>query len=45
MKKYLAGLLIIFVLCLGLPGQAYIEASNQQPVAFEDLNLEQALKT
>ncbi|MEO2205211.1 stalk domain-containing protein [Paenibacillus pabuli] len=45
MKKYLAGLLIIFVLCLGLPGQAYMEASNQQPLAFEDLNLEQALKS
>ncbi|MEC0125909.1 stalk domain-containing protein [Paenibacillus pabuli] len=45
MKKYLAGLLIIFVLCLGLPGQAYMEASNQQPLAFEDLNLEQAIKS
>ena len=45
MKKYLAGLLIIFVLCLGLPGQAYMEASNQQPLAFEDFNLEQALKS
>lgn len=45
MKKYLAGLLIIFVLCLGLPGQAYMEASNQQPLAFEDLNLEQELKS
>ncbi|MCG7384512.1 stalk domain-containing protein [Paenibacillus sp. ACRRY] len=45
MKKYLAGLLIIFVLCLGLPGQAYMEASNQQPLAFEDPNLEQALKS
>lgn len=45
MKKYLAGLLIIFVLCLGLPVQAYMEASNQQPLAFEDPNLEQALKS
>jgi len=45
MKKYLAGLLIIFVLCLGLPGQAYMEASNQQSLAFEDLNLEQAIKS
>ncbi|MGG4478730.1 stalk domain-containing protein [Paenibacillus illinoisensis] len=45
MKKHLAGLLIIFVLCLGLPGQAYMEASNQQPLAFEDPNLEQALKS
>ncbi|PAF31400.1 stalk domain-containing protein [Paenibacillus sp. 7516] len=45
MKKYLAGLLIIFVLCLGLPGQAYMEASNQQPLAFEDPNLEQAIKS
>lgn len=45
MKKYLAGLLIIFVLCLGLPGQAYMEASNQQPLAFEDSNLEQAIKS
>ncbi|MFK0522671.1 hypothetical protein ACINKY_10745 [Paenibacillus illinoisensis] len=45
MKKYLAGLLIIFVLCLGLPGQAYMEAPNQQTLAFEDLNLEQALKS
>ncbi|MEO2211432.1 stalk domain-containing protein [Paenibacillus amylolyticus] len=45
MKKYLAGLLIIFFLCLGLPGQAYMEVSNQQPLAFEDLNLEQALKS
>ncbi|MFB8374631.1 stalk domain-containing protein [Paenibacillus taichungensis] len=44
MKKYLAGL-FIFVLCLGLPGQAYMEASNQQPLAFEDLNLEQAIKS
>ncbi|NIK70419.1 MULTISPECIES: leucine-rich repeat domain-containing protein [unclassified Paenibacillus] len=45
MKKYLAGFLIIFVLCLGLPGQAYMESSNQQPLAFEDLNLEQAIKS
>ncbi|GMK44219.1 hypothetical protein PghCCS26_13460 [Paenibacillus glycanilyticus] len=46
MKKYLAGMLIIiFVLCLGLPGQAYMESSNQQPLAFEDLNLEQAIKS
>ncbi|MBY0215890.1 stalk domain-containing protein [Paenibacillus illinoisensis] len=45
MKKYLVGLLIIFVLCLGLPGQAYMEASNQQPLAFEDPNLEQTLKS
>ncbi|MDQ0720067.1 internalin A [Paenibacillus sp. W4I10] len=45
MKKYLAGLLIIFILCLGLPGQAYMEASNQQPLAFEDLNLEQAIRS
>ncbi|MDQ0173563.1 stalk domain-containing protein [Paenibacillus tundrae] len=45
MKKYLAGLLIIFVLCLSLPTQAYMEASNQQPLAFEDPNLEQALKS
>lgn len=45
MKKYLAGLLIIFVLCLGLPGQAYMEASNHQPLAFEDPNLEQAIKS
>lgn len=45
MKKYLAGLLIIFVLCLGLPGQAYMEAFNQQPLAFEDINLEQAIKS
>lgn len=45
MKKYLAGLLIIFVLCLGLPGQAYMEAFNQQPLAFKDINLEQAIKS
>lgn len=45
MKKYLAGLIIIFVLGLGLPGQAYMEASSQQPLAFEDPNLEQALKS
>ncbi|WP_052421486.1 leucine-rich repeat domain-containing protein [Paenibacillus sp. FSL R7-0273] len=45
MKKYLAGLLITFVICLGLPGQAYMEASNQQPLAFEDFKLEQAIKS
>ncbi|CAH1201777.1 MULTISPECIES: stalk domain-containing protein [unclassified Paenibacillus] len=45
MKKYLAGLLIIFVLCFGLPRQAYMEAFNQQPLAFEDINLEQAIKS
>ncbi|MWC27401.1 stalk domain-containing protein [Paenibacillus sp. MMS18-CY102] len=45
MKKYLAGLLIIVVLGLGLPGQAYMEASSQQPVTIEDPNLELALKS
>ncbi|MFP4977827.1 leucine-rich repeat domain-containing protein [Paenibacillus sp. CN-4] len=45
MKKYLAGLLVILVLCLSLPGQAYMEAFNQQPLAFEDINLEQAIKS
>ncbi|WP_127496768.1 stalk domain-containing protein [Paenibacillus glycanilyticus] len=45
MKKYLAGVLVMFVLCLGLPGQAYMEASSQQSVAFKDPNLEQAIKS
>ncbi|WP_169089609.1 stalk domain-containing protein [Paenibacillus sp. PL91] len=45
MKKQLAGFLIIFILCLGFPGQAYMEASSQQAVVFQDPNLEQAIKS
>lgn len=43
MKKVISGLLLVFVICFSVPGQAFMEQASLE-VTFQDEHLEQAIK-